>query len=125
MNRIQIVANLYVSAVVFQTMPVRHARNILFVRECPRWNLDTRVQQVSLHNRLSCPEARRLVEMATPAVSDKSYAAAAAPKLATKSVAINTELSWHLNEAKYKTLSDIEKAGKQLQKPVMKQKENK
>ena len=44
-----------------------------------------------VQNKLSFIEARRLVEMATPTVVDKSYAAAAAaPKRATKSVAVNT-----------------------------------
>ena len=43
------------------------------------------------------------MEMATPTVADKSYAAAATPKRATKSVAINTGLTWHFSEAKYKT----------------------
>ena len=47
-----------------------------------------------MQNTLSFIEARKLVEMATPKVVDKSYAAAAdAPKRATKSVAVNTELT--------------------------------
>ena len=78
---------------------------------------------VRVHNRLSFPEARKLVEMAAPTVADKSYAAAAAPKRATKSVAINTELTWHFSEAKYQKLSDIEKTEKQLQKAAKKQKQ--
>ena len=61
--------------------------------------------------------------MATPTVADKSYAVAAAPKRATKSVAINTELTWHFREAKYKKLSDMEKTEKQLQKTAKKQKQ--
>ena len=72
-----------------------------YSRECPRWKFEKQVQQVGVHNRLSFPEARKLVEMAAPTVADK-YAAAAAPKRATKSVAINTELTWHFSEAKYK-----------------------
>ena len=59
------------------------------------------------------------MEMATPTVADKSYAAAADPKRATKSVAINIELIWQFSEAKYKTLSDIEKTEKQLQKAAI------
>ena len=94
-----------------------------YSRECPRWKLKKQVQQVRVHNRLSFPEARKLVEMAAPTVADKSYAAAAAPKRATKSVAINTELTWHFSEAKYKKLSDIEKIEKQLQKAAKKQKQ--
>ena len=52
------------------------------------------------------------MEMAAPTVADKSYAAAAPPKRATKSVAINTELTWHFSEAKYFFSSDIEKTKK-------------
>ena len=89
----------------------------------PRWKLEKRVQQVMVQNKLSFIEARKLVEMATPTVVDKSYAAAAAaPKRATKSVAVNTELTWPV-DSKYKTLSDIEKAEKQHQRAAKKQKE--
>ena len=41
---------------------------------------------------------------------DKSYAATAVvPKLYPKSVVINTKLTWHVDEAKYNKLSNIEK----------------
>ena len=53
-------------------------------------------------------------------MADKSYAAAAAPKRGTKSIAINTELTWHFSDAKYKK----EKTEKQLQKAAKKQKQN-
>ena len=112
MDRTHVVANFSVPAVVFQTTIVRHAQKILSVptarettvhtREFPRWKFEKEVQQVRVHNRLSFPEARKLVEITAPTVADKSYAAAAAPKRATKSVAINTELTWHFSEAKYK-----------------------
>ena len=70
-----------------------------YSRECPQWKLKTKlVQQVRVQNRVSFTEARTLVEMATPAVVGKSYAAVAAPKLSTKSVAVNTELTWHFDE---------------------------
>ena len=56
-----------------------------------------------MQNKLSFIEARKLVEMATPTVVDKSYAAAAAaPKRATKCVAVNTELTWPVDDSKYK-----------------------
>ena len=106
MDRTHVVANLSVPAVVFQTMIARHAQKIPSVptaRETTvhtRWKFEKHVQQVRVHNRLSFPEARKLVEMAAPTVADKSYAAAAAPIRATKSVAINTELTWHFSEAK-------------------------
>ena len=62
--------------------------------------------------------------MATPKVVDKSYAAAAdAPKQATKSVSVNTELTWPVDDSKYKKLSDIEKVEKQNQRAAKKQKE--
>ena len=51
--------------------------------------------------------------MVTPTMVDKSYAAAAtAPKQVTKSVAINTELTWPVDNSKYKKLSDIKKGKK-------------
>ncbi|XP_041364243.1 protein ecdysoneless homolog [Gigantopelta aegis] len=93
-----------------------------YSRECPRWKLEKRVQQVKVQNKLSFTDARRLVESATPTVGDKSYAAAAAAKVATKSIAVNTDLTWHCDEAKYKKLSDIEKTQKQVQKAAQKQK---
>ena len=77
-----------------------------------------------VQNKLSFIEVRKLVEMATPTEVDKSYAAAAsAPKRATKSVAVNTELTWPVDDSKYKKLSDIEKVEKQNQRAAKKQKE--
>ena len=67
------------------------------------------VQQVRVQNSLLFTEARRLVEIATPNVVENTYAAvAAAPKTIDKSVPVNPELTWHLNDAKYKKVSDIE-----------------
>ncbi|XP_041374774.1 uncharacterized protein LOC121387651 [Gigantopelta aegis] len=80
-----------------------------YSRECPWWQLEKQVQQVKVQKKLSFIDARRLVETATPTVADKSYTAAASAKVATKSVAVNTDLTWHCDEAKYKKLSDIEK----------------
>ena len=68
-------------------------------------------------NRLSFPEARKLVETAAPKVVGKTYAAVAAtPKPITKSIAVNTELTWHSDDAKYRKLSDMAKTDKQVQK---------
>ena len=54
----------------------------------------------------------------------KTYAAvAAAPKPITKRVAVNTELTWHSDDAKYRKLSDIAKTDKQVQKAAKKQKD--
>ena len=95
-----------------------------YSRECPRWKLEKQVQQVQVQNRLSFPEARKLVETAAPKVVGKTYAAvAAAPKPITKSVAVNTELTWHSDDAKYRKLSDIAKTDKQVQKAAKKQKD--
>ena len=82
------------------------------------------VKQVRVHNMVTFPEARKLVEMATPAVADKSCAVAAAPNRATKGVAINTEPTWHFNEAKYKKHSGVEKAPKQKEKTGSENKES-
>ena len=52
-------------------------------------------------------------EIAAPTMVDKSYAATAVvPKLYPKSVVINTKLTWHVDEAKYNKLSNIEKTEK-------------
>ena len=39
-----------------------------YSRECPQWKLEKQVQQVRVQNRLSYPEARKLVETAAPKV---------------------------------------------------------
>ena len=93
-------------------------------RECPQWKLEKQVQQVRVQNRLSFPDARKLVKMAAPKVVGKTYAdVAAAPKPITKCVAVNTELTWHSDDAKYRNLSDIAKTDKQVQKAAKKQKD--
>ena len=103
-------------------MTTRHVSTTLFAstaysRECPQWKLEKQVQQVRVQNRLSFPEARKLVETAAPKVVGKTYAAvAAAPKPITKSFAVNTDLTWHSDDAKYRKLSDIAKTDKQVQK---------
>ena len=54
----------------------------------------------------------------------RTYAAVpAAPKPITKRVAVNTELTWHSDDAKYRKLSDITKTDKQVQKAAKKQKD--
>ena len=87
-------------------------------------NWEKQVQQVRVQNRLSFPEARKLTETAAPKLVGRTYAAvAAAPKPITKSVAVNTELTWHSDDAKYRKLSDIAKTDKQVQKAAEKQKD--
>ena len=97
---------------MFQTMPVRHARKIVYAsckgnhcaysRECPRCKLEQRVEQVRVQNKLSFTEARKLVEMPTPTAVGNSYVVVSAPKLSTKNVVINTELTWHFDDEKKK-----------------------
>ena len=98
--------------------------------ECPHWKLKKKqFQQVRVQNRLSFPEAMRFVETAAPKVVGKTYVVvAAAPKPITKRVAVNTELTWHYDEAKYRNMSDIAKTNttktdKQVQKAKQNQKD--
>ena len=54
-----------------------------------------------------------MVVTATPKVVGNTYAAVAAdPKPITKSDAVNTELTWYSDDAKYRKLSDIAKTKK-------------
>ena len=93
-----------------------------YSRECPKWKLEKKVQQVKVERRLSFPDARKLVETtATAAVLERSYAAVV--KVPTKSISTNTELTWPCNESKYRKLSDIQKAQKQATKAAQKQKD--
>ena len=95
MDGARVVANLYVPTVVICTMTTKdtacanvRGNRSECSRACPRWKPEGQVRRVRVHNGLSFPEVRKLVEMATPAVADKSSAAAAAAKFATKSVAL-------------------------------------
>ena len=65
------------------------------------------VQQVKVERNLSFTEARKVVESSSPAVKDKSYAAAV--KVSTSNIATQTDLTWSNGEDKYKKISDIEK----------------
>ncbi|XP_041368572.1 uncharacterized protein LOC121382919 [Gigantopelta aegis] len=90
-----------------------------YSRECARWKLEKKVQQVKVEKHLSFPEARKFVETEVSVIVGKSYAAAV--KVSTRSVAINTDLTWRYDEAKYRKLSDVEKAAKQADKAAQKQ----
>ena len=72
------------------------------------------MQQVKVERNLSFTEARKVVESSSPAVKDKSYAAAV--KVSTSNIAIQTDLTWSSGEDKYKKISDIEKTKKQIAK---------
>ena len=96
-------------------------KHFAYSRECAKWKLEKKVQQVKVEKRISFPDARKLVELSTPVVAEKSYAAAV--KITTKSVATNTDLTWPYNEPKFKKLSDIERSQRQVAKAAHKQKE--
>ena len=72
------------------------------------------VQQVKVERNLSFTEARKVVESSSPAVKDKSYAAAV--KVSTSNIATQTDLTWSNGEDKYKNISDIKKTKKQIAK---------
>ncbi|XP_055956895.1 uncharacterized protein LOC130012873 [Patella vulgata] len=62
-----------------------------YSRECPLWKKEKQVQQVKTEKNISYPEARKLVEIATPVpLFATSFANIAKPK--TVSVACQTEL---------------------------------
>ena len=82
-------------------------KHFAYSRECPKWKLEKMVQQVKVERNLSFTEARKVVESSSPAVNDKSYAAAV--KMSTSNIAIQTDLTWSNGEDKYKKISDIEK----------------
>ena len=67
-----------------------------YSRECLRWQMEQRVQQ-SWETPL---DARTLVETTQPAVAATSYAAVV--KTTTRSVSVNTDLTWRHNETQLK-----------------------
>ena len=82
-------------------------KHFAYSRECQKWKLEKMVQQVKVERNVSFTEARKVVESFPPAVKDKSYAAAV--KVSTSNIAIQTDLTWSNGEDKYKKISDIEK----------------
>ena len=75
------------------------------------------MQQLRVQNRLSFPDARNRVDIAASKVVGKTYVAVAtAPKPIAKSVAINIELTWHSDDAKYKKLSVLKNKYRKLLK---------
>ena len=89
-------------------------KDFAYSRECPKWKLEKMVQQVKVERNLSFTEARKVVESSSPAVKDKSYAAAV--KVSTSNIATQTDLTWSNGEDKYKKISDIEKTKKKIAK---------
>ncbi|XP_041357871.1 uncharacterized protein LOC121374825 [Gigantopelta aegis] len=87
-----------------------------YSRECPRWQLEKRIQQVRVAKRVSFPEARKLVETKSAVAVEKSYAAAV--KVSTTSTSVQTDLTWPDGVDRYQKLSDVEKAQKRAAKAV-------
>ena len=69
-----------------------------YSRECARWKVEKRVQQVKVEKHISFYEARKLVEALAPVATGPSYAAVV--KASTKRISINTDLTWCYEENK-------------------------
>ncbi|XP_041357625.1 uncharacterized protein LOC121374586 [Gigantopelta aegis] len=93
-------------------------KHFAYSRECPKWKVEKEVQHVKVEKHLSFTEARKVVEASTPSAAGKSYAAAA--KVSTTSIAIQTDLTWPNGEDKFKKISNIEKVQKQTTKAANK-----
>ena len=61
-------------------------------KDCPVWKKEKHIQKVKTENHLGYPEARRLVEGATPSPGAKTYAAA--PRVSTRTVDCQTDITW-------------------------------
>ena len=81
--------------------------NTAYSRECQKWNLK---KWLKVERNLSFTKARKVVESSSPAIKYKYYAAAV--KVSTSNIAIQTDLTWSNGEDKYKKISDIEKTKK-------------
>ena len=77
-----------------------------YSRECARWKVEKRVQQVKVEKHISFYEARKLVEALAPVATGPSYAGVV--KASTKRISINTDLTWCYEENKYKNIADVE-----------------
>ncbi|XP_041376689.1 uncharacterized protein LOC121389145 [Gigantopelta aegis] len=94
-----------------------------YSRECPMWKKEKKVQEVRVEKRLTFADARKLVERFQPARVAASYAVAAAVKVSTRSISVNTDLTWQCDDAKYKKLSDVVNVEKKTAKAAQQQKE--
>ena len=61
-------------------------------KDCPVWKNEKHIQKVKTENHLGYPEARRLVEGATPSPGAKTYAAAS--RVSTRTVDCQTDITW-------------------------------
>ena len=65
-------------------------------KDCPVWKKEKHIQKVKTENHLGYPEARRLVEGATPSPGAKTYAAASrvSSRVSTRTVDCQTDITW-------------------------------
>ena len=63
-----------------------------YSRECPKWQMEKRVQLVRVEKRLSFYDARKLVEIFQLAMVTTPYAAVV--KTTTRNVSVNTDITW-------------------------------
>ena len=61
-------------------------------KDCPVWKKEKQIQKVKTENHLGYPEARRLVEGATPSPGAKTYAAVS--RVSTRTVDCQTDITW-------------------------------
>ena len=92
-----------------------------YSRECARWKVEKKVWQLKVEKHISFYEDRKLVEALAPVATGPSYAAFV--KASTKSISINTDLTWCYKENKYKNVADVETLQRQTAKTSKKQKE--
>ena len=98
-----------------------NGNHFAYSREYARWKVEKRVQQLKVEKHYSFYEARKLVEASAPVATGPSYAAVV--KTFTKSISINTDLTWCYQENKYKNVADVETLQRQTAKTSKKQKE--
>ena len=64
-------------------------------KDCPRWRLENEIQRVRTERKVSFAEAKKVVEQMQPgSASASTYAQVVSPKPTTKSVEIQTDLTW-------------------------------
>ncbi|XP_041376818.1 uncharacterized protein LOC121389287 [Gigantopelta aegis] len=82
-------------------------KHCAYSRERPKWKVEKEEQHVKVEKHISFIEARKVVEASISPAAGKSYAAAV--KVSTTSIAIQTDLTWPSGEDKFKNISDLEK----------------
>ena len=91
-----------------------------FSRECPQWTREKEIQHVRVSNKISFPEARKIVEARTP-TAGQSYAAVAKvvqSKPSMVSIACQTDITWPENESCSKSLPPTTTQTSTTTKPI-------